>query len=243
METVVQELHRPARKTYPRRHVIIKGLDDLWQADLVDMQEYSKVNKGYKYILLIIDTYSKFAWAVPVKNKTGKEIASAFEQLLQTGTNRCPDNLQTDHGGEFYNQYFKTVMKRYGINHYSTFTHLKASIVERLIRTIKSHMWKQFSLRGSYTWIDILPKIIAQYNRHKHRTTNMRPIDIRDNRLIDTVYFRIKILDPRKQKIKVGDLVRISKYKTAFDNHTNQTGRRRFSQFQKYKGRILEHIF
>lgn len=217
METVVHELHRPARKTYPRRHVMIKGLDDLWQADLVDMREYSRANNGYKYILMIIDTYSKFAWALPVKTKTGIDVAHVFEQLLETGTNRSPRNVQTDHGGEFYNRYFKTVMERYGINHYSTFTHLKASIVERLNRTVKGRMWMRFNLRGSHKWIDILPQIIAEYNRTKHSTIKMRPIDVRNNELMDTVYNRIKMLDPRKQKFNVGDSVRISKHKTVFE--------------------------
>lgn len=217
MENIVRELHKPARKTYPRRRVIIRGLDDLWQADLVDMKQYSRENNGFKYILMVIDTYSKFAWALPVKTKTGREVALAFEQLLQTGTNRQPKNLQTDHGGEFYNRFFKTVMEQYGINHYSTFTHLKASIVERLNRTIKNKMWMQFNLRGSYRWLDILPQIIDEYNRTTHRTIKKKPIDVRDNELLKTVYNRIKTIDPRKQKFNINDSVRISKYKTAFE--------------------------
>ena len=109
-----------------------------------------------------------------------------FEQLPQVGTNRCPNNLQTDHGTEFYNRYFKTVMDRYNINHYSTFTHLKASIVERLNRTIKAQMWMRFNLRGSHKWVDILPDIIAKYNRTVHSTIKMKPIDVRDNELLKT---------------------------------------------------------
>lgn len=217
MDTVVRELHRPARKNFVRRRVIIKGINETWQSDLIQMNQYARQNRGYNYILMIIDTYSKFAWAIPIKNKSGKAVAHAVDELLQTGTNRIPVNLQTDHGSEFYNPYFKVVMARYGIHHYSTFTHLKASIVERLNRTVKSHMWRLFSLNGSYKWLDILPKIIAEYNRTVHRTIKMRPIDVRDNRLLNTVYSHIKMTDPRKCKFKVGDAVRISKYKTAFE--------------------------
>ena len=68
---VVDELHKPARRNFKRRHVIIKGLDDLWQADLVEMGSYSSQNKGHRYLLTVIDAFSKFAWAVPVKNKSG----------------------------------------------------------------------------------------------------------------------------------------------------------------------------
>src|SRR5919201_6423681 len=93
--TVIEELHKPARHRFPRRRVIIKGLDDLWQADLVEMLPYSHQNKGYKYILMVIDAFSKFVWAKPLKNKTAEEVTKAMKTILG---DRKPDNLQTDHG-------------------------------------------------------------------------------------------------------------------------------------------------
>lgn len=102
---VVNELHKNARKNFLRRSVILKGIDDLWQADLIDLISYHTHNKGFKYILVIIDSFSKYAWAVPLKTKTKSEVSLAFESVLRK-SRRHPNNLQTDMGTEFYNDLF-----------------------------------------------------------------------------------------------------------------------------------------
>ena len=117
---LVNELHAPARRNFPRRHVVIRGYDDLWQADLVEMRSYAKQNRGYHYILTIIDAFRKYAWAIPVKTKSGHDV-------------------------EFYNAEFQRCVKTRGINHYSTYSVMKASIVECFNRTLKNLMWKQCS--------------------------------------------------------------------------------------------------
>ncbi|XP_066600147.1 uncharacterized protein [Prorops nasuta] len=183
------ELHRSARKNFPRHRVIINGYDDfLWQADLVDMRAYTHQNKGNQYILVVIDTFSKYAWAEPIKKKTGNEVTKAFSKIIKS---RKPKNLQTDDGKEFYNKTFQDLMKKHTINHYSTYSIMKASIVERFNRTLKNDMWKLFTMNGSYKWINILPTIINDYNRRKHRTTGMKPVDINaknSTHLLNTVY-------------------------------------------------------
>ena len=157
--TLVNELHRAARVNFPRRRVIVKGLNDLFQCDLVEMIKYSKQNKGYKYLLTVIDCFSKYAFVVPLKNKSGKNVTEAMKIVLKE---RVPKNLQSDLGKEFYNQDFQNLLKTYNINHYSTYSTLKASIVERFNKTIKHKMWKMFSLRGTYKYIDILPTLVKQ---------------------------------------------------------------------------------
>jgi len=211
---VVNELHKPVRHRFPRRSIIIKGLDDLWQADLVEMIPYNRENKGYKYILMVIDTFSKYLWARPVKNKTGEEVTKAMKDVLKE---RKPDNLQTDHGKEFYNPSFQSLMQQNKINHYSTFSNIKASIVERVNRTIKTKMWKEFSMQGSYKWLNLLPSIVRDYNKTVHRTTRMKPQDVNkkvEQRLQGDVYSHLKQVAP--VHFKVGDHVRISKYKSVF---------------------------
>ncbi|XP_051156394.1 uncharacterized protein LOC127289561 [Leptopilina boulardi] len=143
---LVKELHKPARRNYLRRKFDIRGIDETWQADLVEMTTYAKENKGYKYILTVIDIFSKFAWAVPVKTKTGEDVTAAMKSVLDQG--RVPKNLHVDQGKEFYNTHFKNLMKQYKINMYSTFSNLKAAICERFNRTLKNKMWMQFSLHG-----------------------------------------------------------------------------------------------
>ncbi|XP_057335083.1 uncharacterized protein LOC130673887 [Microplitis mediator] len=122
------ELHRPARRNYQRRHVDIRALDETWQADLVEMIPYATVNKRNKYLLTVIDIFSKYAWAVPIESKNGSDVTSAMKSIFQLG--RVPKNLHVDRGKEFYNKEFQELMQRKNINMYSTFSNLKACICE-----------------------------------------------------------------------------------------------------------------
>ncbi|XP_018572315.1 uncharacterized protein LOC108911779 [Anoplophora glabripennis] len=187
-EVVVNELHKPARKKFRRRHVLVRGLNDLIQADLVEMIPY--VNKGYRYILVVINIFSKFVWVEPVKRKTAKEVSNAMAKILSQ-MKYMPHNCQTDLGTEFYNKEFKNLMTQLKINHYSMYSNLKASVVERISRTLKNLMWKQFSLQGTYKWINILPEIVNRYNETQHRTHGLDPIKVNnknDTKLLQTAY-------------------------------------------------------
>lgn len=218
-QQVVNELHKRVRKNFPRRKVKIKGIDDLWQADLVEMQAYSKINNGFKYLLTVVDAFSKYAWVKSIKNKTAKEVSDAISQIFQSSS-RIPRNLQTDLGKEFYNTLFKNIMKKHNINHYSSYSFLKASIVERFNRTLKEKMWKMFSFRGSYKWRDILDNIVHEYNNSKHRTINMAPVDVNNKRVERKLLNKVFNYGPQvtmKCKYKIGDNVRISKFKKNFE--------------------------
>lgn len=86
---IVNELHKPARKKFVRRLVTVRGIDDLWQADLVDMGAYSSVNKNFRFLLTVIDAFSKYAWALPIKDKSVAEVAKAMLRTLpEKFTNR-----------------------------------------------------------------------------------------------------------------------------------------------------------
>lgn len=215
---IVNELHKPARKNFIRRCVKIKGIDDLWQADLVEMIPYAKENAGFKYLLTVIDTFSKFAWVQPLKKKTSQMIIDALNNIFNQ-SKRIPRNLQTDMGTEFYNKHFKQLMKLKNINHYSTFSSIKACIVERFNRTLKEQMWRQFSLQGSYKWVNILKNLVHDYNHRKHRTIKLAPVDVtkkNEKQLLKRVYTQTpKII--HQTKFRVGDFVRVSKFKTVFD--------------------------
>lgn len=213
---LVEELHKPARKNFPRRHTIIKGIDDLWQMDLGQLDRYAKINRNFKYILTVIDCFSKYVWAKPLKTKSGEEVTRAFESILKE-SGRQPTHIQSDQGKEFFNVHFRKLMQKYKINHYNTFSRMKAAIVERVIRTIKERLFKYFSLNGTFKWIDILPEIIENYNGRKHRTINMRPRDVNESNESDVrkfAYNHLKIAAPRK--FEVGQIVRISKEKHVF---------------------------
>lgn len=216
---IVEELFRPARKNFNRRRTVIKSLDDLWQIDLAEFLEYSRENKGFKYVLLAIDCFSKFLYARKLKSKSATEVSKAMEDILKKG--RVPNHIQSDMGKEFYNTKFKQVMLKYNINHYSTFSVKKAAICERVIRTIKEKIYKNFSIRGSHKWIDVLPEIISNYNSTVHRTTNMKPKDVNisnQDEILKKVYnSKFYSHTGRNEKYKIGDVVRISNEKSLFE--------------------------
>jgi len=197
---LVEELHAPARRNFPRRRVIVRGYDDLWQADIVEMRPYSRFNRGYHYILTVIDVLSKHAWAVPLKSKGGSETAKAIADIIRE-SERCLKNLQTDMGKEFYNSDVQ-LLKKHNINHYSTYSVLKASVVERFNRTLKNDMWKIFTLNGNYKWVDVLPRLVSDYNTRVHRTIGMQPVDVTPNRRKTLVYGVQRDKDRRSGKIQ-----------------------------------------
>lgn len=214
---VVDEIHKPARKHYKRRKVIIRGIDETFQADLVDMLAYAKQNRGFKYLLTVIDTFSKYAWTIPIKDKNGKSVTKAMKNVFAEG--RVCKNLHTDFGTDFYNKDFTDLMNKHKINHYSVYSTVKAGIVERFNRSIKQDMWKEFSLNGNYRWINIIKRLCNDYNNRIHRTIKMRPASVTkadEKRLLSTVY-NIDDSHYFKTKFRVGDNVRISKYKHVFE--------------------------
>ena len=177
-KTIAKELHRPVRRNFPRRAVELKGLHDLYQADLVEMIPHAKVNKGFKYLMTIINAFSKYAYAVPLKTKTGVEVARALEPILRANKMKY---LQTDNGKEYYNSSVQKLLSRYGITLYSTYSEKKASIVERFNRTLKTHMYRAFSEQGHYRWLDMLPELVNTYNNSVHRTIGMKPCQVKES--------------------------------------------------------------
>ena len=163
---------------------------------------------------MIIDVFSKFGWIVPLKNKTGETVAGAFKTVFKG--NRLPKFLCTDKGKEFYNKSLKEVLEHHNIKLYSTENEEKSSVVERWNRTIKSRMWKQFTEQNSTKYVDILPVILNEYNNSYHSSVKMTPVEASKKKNQGLVYYNlygnIKSIKT-KAKFKVGDTVRISKYK------------------------------
>lgn len=217
-QVLVDELYKPIRKNFLRRKVIQKGINDTWQADLIVFNDYVKENKGFRYILTIIDIFSKKAWAVALKTKGGLEVTKAFQSILEKHRQKIK-NLCTDAGTEFFNTHFQKLMKVHGINHYHTFTHLKASIVERFQRTFKQKLYKNMAYRGSHDWINHYQKVINEYNNTPHSTIGgLKPKNVskrKEKMLLNTVYSSPKLYT--KPKFDKGMYVRLSKYRKIFD--------------------------
>ena len=162
---------------------------------------------------MVIDIFSKYGWIVPLKDKKGESVTEAFETIFR---NRKPQYLWVDKGKEFYNKHLKDLLHKNGIHMYSTENEEKSSVVERWNRTIKSKMWKQFTVQGNTQYLDMLPKLLKQYNNTKHSNIKITPVEASDKRNEGIVYFNLYgDMEPlsAKAKFKVGDKVRISKYK------------------------------
>lgn len=214
---IIEELHKPSRKRFPRRRTIVKGLDDLWQADLADMSAHAKSNKNHKYILIVVDCFSKYLWTRALKTKTGKDVRIALSSIFSEDK-RIPKNFQTDAGKEFYNVELKKLLDKHNVNHYSTFTTMKAAMAERVIRTLKEKLQKTFLYRGNQVWINILQDVTKHYNNTKHRTIGLAPSKVnRENvdRVLNSAYTQLKIAGVGK--FIVGQVVRISKHKSLFE--------------------------
>lgn len=210
---IAYELHKPAKIKINRRHVIIKGIDDLYQSDLIEMIPYAKENNQNKYILVVINAYSKYAWAEAIRSKSAKDVAQAMHKILKK-IKRPPKHIQTDMGKEFYNKHFKALMVKYNICHYSTYSTMKACIAERFIKTLKSMLYKEFSARGNFKWVQLLRSLIKKYNSTVHRTTNFKPCDVNKNTILSCYNYKQLFMKP---KFNVGDFVRISKHRKTFN--------------------------
>ena len=162
---LANELHKPAGRRFEKRTVYAKQVDDIWTADLVDMSPFCRSTKGYKYLLTVIDEFSKYRWIVPLKTKSGKEVAQAFRKLFHNGR---PSRLWTDKGTEFYNRHLKGVLEANNVMLYSTENEEKSSVVQRWNRTMKNIMWKYFTANNTQKYIHVLPSMVDKYNRTYH---------------------------------------------------------------------------
>lgn len=217
---LVEELHKSARKHFQRRKTNMRGIADTIQADLVEMIPYERENRNHRYILTAINIFTKMGYVRPIKNKTGIETANALKSIFDSLGYRIK-YLHVDAGKEFYNSTVTKLLDDYDIERYSTFTTKKAAICERFNRTLKSRMWKEFSMNGNYKWIGILDKLVNEYNKSYHRTIKMRPIDVNfsnEQLLLNSVYnYERHFLHDKNPKFRIGDPVRLSKYKHLFE--------------------------
>ena len=212
-------LHKRARKTYPDRKYYVNNIDDQWQMDLADMSRIQRQNDSHRYVLTCIDILSRYGWARPLKTKQGPEVANAIEDIFQS-SKRQPKRLQTDQGTEFYNASVKRLLAKYNVELFSVKSPKKCALVERWNRTLKTKMWKYFTSRNTYKWLEVLPKIVRAYNNTKHRVIKMKPADVNEENAA-LVWERLYGNDERYKRtiknVQEGDTVRISKVKGQFE--------------------------
>ena len=142
-QQLAEELHKPITRNFRKRRVISYDVDKIWTADLVEIQKYSKWNKGIKYLLMVIDVFSKYGWIVPLKDKKTESVSLAFDSIFKK-SKRKPEKLWTDKGSEFIRKHFKDFLNKHNITLYHTQNKEKSSIVERWNKTMKKKCGKCF---------------------------------------------------------------------------------------------------
>ena len=208
---LADELHKPVIRKFKNRKVYSQFKDNIWGVDLADMQSLSRIiNAIIKYPLRVIDLYSKYAFVIPLKDKKGISVTNGFNKIIKQ-SNRKPNKIWVDQGGEFYNNIFKKWFSDNDIIMYSTYNEGKSVVAERFIRTLKSKLYKHMTAIGKNVYYDVLDDIVNKYKNTKHSTIKMKPIDVGNNK---RVY--IDEHNEKRSRFKVGDRVRISKFKNIF---------------------------
>ena len=173
-------------------------------------------NKGYRYIFIIIDNFSKYLWAIPLKNKYSQTITNEFSNIL-TKSKRKPLKLESDRGTEFYNSIFQNFMKNKKIHHFSRYTDKGPSIAERVIRTLRNLLKKPIFLAGNADWLNELPSVIKQYNNTVHHSIKMKPIDASKKSNQKLIFNNLKDnREVQNPKFNLGQLVRTTDIKRVF---------------------------
>ena len=207
-------LHRPAQKRYKHNRIRVAGIDDQFEADLVDLQGLAKSNNHYKYLLTVIDALSKYAWAIPLKDKTGSSVLRGFKDIFK---DRKPRKLRTDAGKEFLNAPVQNYLKKEQIIFFTSKSDTKCAMVERFNRTLKSRMWRYFTATRQDRYLDVLQQLVDSYNNTIHSTTGFKPKDVtpyNGEKVWRNLYGKPGVT--KLPKLKVNNLVRIAKEKNVF---------------------------
>ena len=179
-QQLAKEVLSPRITKFRRQTIIPLYKDETWSVDLSHKSSLSKYNNNYKFILTVIDIFTKYAGAIPFKNKSGLSITNGFKIELSEHPKggpepRKPEKLWVDRGSEFYNKTFKSLLKEYGagkaasgIELYSTYSYLKAVFIERFNRTLLHIINKPMFINGDGNWVNILNDAVVTYNNTIH---------------------------------------------------------------------------
>jgi transposase InsO family protein len=211
-------LHKPIRKVFPRRMTITPFLNYMYEADLIDLSKYAKENDNNKFILNIINCFSRYAYSFPIKDKSAAIILKAFKLFFKI--NKVPfKKLFTDFGKEFWNADVQTLLKRKGITHYRTFTEIKAGIIERFNRTLETRLERYFTFANHHRYIDVLPQLVYSYNHTRHSSTLFPPALVNEkneDQVWKNLYSKYYEQPIGKPVFKIGDKVLLSRIKKLF---------------------------
>ncbi len=242
-------LHRAYKRPKFNPYLNIRSPKQQIQCDLLDIALLKKYNDNVTFLLVCIDCFSRYLWVLPLRNKTAQEMESAFEKLIEMWQPELPKQLSCDQATEFRNKRVQSLLRRYNIKVFHPTATGKAVYVERCIQTLQILIYKYLSEKQSQRYIDVLQSLVKTYNNRPHRSLRFnRPIDaVRDENV--SFFRRVEqnrihpIIDRNlkhkgKQRFKLGQIVRIKKWKNVFDRGYKQ----QFSREYYVINKILDHL-
>ena len=230
-------LQKPVKRSFKRARVEVEGMQIQYDIDLADMSNISQHNDQHRFLLVVIDVFSRYLWMEPVKKKTANEVLEAMKKLVLRGM-PLPKKFRSDKGSEFNNQYFKAWCRNNNIYYFTSQNETKANYAERVIKTLKTMLYRYFNKTRSYKYINILQKFVNGYNTTPHTSLNgIAPRNV--NKSNETSLFAFMHLRKQKKKInvrksnnkkiykrnfnfKIGSMVRISHIKQPFNRAYQQ---------------------
>ena len=205
------------KKNYITNKTDVYHIDDTRSLDIIYLKDYGpENNRGYRYVLVALDNFSKFGWTNSLKNKNAQTIKNSFENILMS-SKRKPKLIGTDRGKDFYNNIFQDFLNKINIKPYSRNSSFGSVFAERFNRTIRDLLKKIVFEQGDAKWVDILPTITKHYNNKIHSSTKLTPIQASLKKNEGFVYKNL--LDKRikiKPKLQINDLVRTADLKKTF---------------------------
>jgi len=199
-----------------RSRVFVKGMFDQYDADLADFQKLADSNDGYRFILVVIDVFTRYLWAIPLKSKKNTDVINGFEHIFRN-EGKVPRRLRTDQGVEFTGNIMTEFYEHYNVTHFVTYNEVKANYAERVIRTLKGKITRYLAYQKTWRYIDVLADLVESYNNTIHKSIQLAPIDVNQENEIPLWWMQYRPREPYdpngslpSYKFKVGDSVRIA---------------------------------
>ena len=222
--------HRPVRHAFATQKIWVGGINQLHQGDLMDMSGLAKRNDKIKFLLAIIDCFSRVAVVVPLLNKSANEMVKAIHKVYDD--TEKPLQFMSDQGLEFKSNRMQEYFRENEIQFMTPYGNTKCAFVERFIETFKRMIWRYMTDKATYRYIDVLPKLVDTYNNTYHRSIGMAPSQVSEQNAKnvftymygDPLSYKIKNKKKKRNyKFKVGDYVRVANYKWPFKKGYTQT--------------------
>lgn len=217
-------LHKDKRTRFPTNRIVVFKQDEQWEIDIADLSLFARENGGIRYLLTVIDVFTKYLWLYPLKTKKPDGVVAALKAIIDTG--RKPDKIRSDNGTEFVNKKMHDFLSEQDISHLLTTNKTyKAATAERVQRTMKGRFFRYFTRVGSHKYIDVLDDFVRGYNNSYHRTIKMTPVQAltaNQKLVFQNTYGVREYVDvvrnkESKPRLRAGDTVRIAYDRGVFD--------------------------